>query len=710
MNNNHFSWIQFYKEVAGTLLAYKTDRANLLSWIYQSLDSRFTSYLHEASGDLLSDIDPFTVLGIFNRKIKAENRIEIAKQFKDFLQITAETPKDFDGIPVLNPLNSFFFAFEDKRNDYDIKNLWELFEQVLNNKPKIETAFDLVRKQPQINIKITMGLYWISPERFIALDRNNRNYLAQYGLNIPPKLPTYSNYMKIIEEIRQKMNDGKITEKSFPEISHNAAWGAENNVVEYESDNESWYDEILGVWKYKKNIILQGAPGTGKTYEIPELVVRLCNCTLQHADREYVIQAYKQLVEEKKVIFTTFHQSMDYEDFIEGLKPDVSDGSVNYIVNDGLFKSLCERAQASSTQDLNWGIRPNPVVWKVSLKATYDNPVRTDCLKNNRIRIGWDEYGELISEDTNFKDGGRIVLDAFINQMQVGDIVMSCYSNRLIDAIGVITSDYKWDDTLPEYKRVRYIKWLVKDIKEDIFDLNNQKLMTLSTVYRLNSIALDDVLNILTKHDVKPHSEEKKDEDPYILVIDEINRGNVSKIFGELITLLEADKRAGEESEIKVRLPYSKSGFKVPNNVFIIGTMNTADRSLGGLDYAIRRRFAFISMYPISLEGDDIPGFNEELFRKVSELFVSNYDAVMQDYHVRPKPSDYLSEEFDPADVWIGQSYFIMQDKNGIDQTFNRLQYEIIPILREYIRDGVFKNTETIEQTITKLENGDYDD
>lgn len=466
MNNDHFSWIPFYKEVAEKLLTYKTDRADLLSWIYQSLDSKFTSYLHEASGDLLSDTDPFTVLGIFNRKIKAENRIEIIKQFKDFLQITSETPKDFDGIPVLNPLNSFFFAFEDKRNSNDIENLWELFEQVLNNESGIEAAFDIVRKQPQINIKITMGLYWISPERFIALDRNNRNYLAQYGLNLPPKLPTFSDYMKIIEEIGQKMNDGKITEKSFPEISYNAAWGAENDVVEDESDNESWYSEVLKVWKYNKNIILQGAPGTGKTYEIPELVVRLCNRMPQHADRENVIHAYKQLVEEKRVVFTTFHQSMDYEDFIEGLKPEVSDGSVNYIVNDGLFKSLCERAQASSTQNSNWGIRPNPVVWKVSLKATYDNPVRTDCLKNNRIRIGWDEYGELISEDTNFKDGGRIVLDAFINQMQVGDIVMSCYSNRLIDAIGVITSDYKWDDTLPEYKRIRYIKWLVKNIKE----------------------------------------------------------------------------------------------------------------------------------------------------------------------------------------------------------------------------------------------------
>ena len=179
------------------------------------MDSKFTSYLHEANGDLLSDTDPFTVLGIFNRKIKVENRIEITKQFKDFLQITSETPEDFDGIPVLNPLNSFFFAFEDKRNSNDIENLWELFEQVLNNESGIEAAFDLVRKQPQINIKITMGLYWISPERFIALDRNNRNYLAQYGLNLPPKVPTFSDYMKIIEEIRQKMNDGKIAERVF---------------------------------------------------------------------------------------------------------------------------------------------------------------------------------------------------------------------------------------------------------------------------------------------------------------------------------------------------------------------------------------------------------------------------------------------------------------------------------------------------------------
>ncbi len=702
-NSIHFSWVPFYKEMAGKLLEYKRKRRDLLDWIYQNIDTKFTSYLHEEDGEKLRDIDPFTVFGIFNRDIRPEKRMEIAGQFGDFLHVKAAIPQDFDGIPVLNPLNSFFFGFKSQRDAADIDNLWTLFEQVLIDGPETETAFNAVRGQYMLKFKITMGLYWIAPERFIALDSYNRSYLSQYGLNIPAALPVFSDYMKIMEEIRHKMDDGEISEESFPEISFNANNQRESSEEEYEPGDGSWYDEIVGVWKYKKNLILQGAPGTGKTYEIPELVVRLCNRTPESADRESVMEAYKQLVEEQRVVFTTFHQSMDYEDFVEGLKPEVLEGGINYNVTDGLFKALCEKAQASATQDSDLGIRPNPTIWKVSLKASYENPVRTDCLEHNRIRIGWSVYGESISEDTDFKRGGRIVLDAFINQMQVGDIVMSCYSNRLIDAIGVITGDYEWDDSLDGYKRVRSVRWLVKGIKEDIFELNNRKLMTVSTVYRLNSIALDDVLRLLAKYGQKPHQGIKKENEPYVLVIDEINRGNVSKIFGELITLLEADKRAGAESEIKVRLPYSKSGFKVPDNVYVIATMNTADRSLGGLDYAIRRRFAFVPILPLVI--DDVPGFNEELFRKVSELFVSNYeDVAYGDYTVCPKASDCLSDEFEPADVWIGQSYFIMQDKDGKDQTRNKLQYEIIPILREYIRDGVFKEQDKVEQTIMELE------
>jgi 5-methylcytosine-specific restriction enzyme B (ecoKMcrBC) (fragment) len=171
------------------------------------------------------------------------------------------------------------------------------------------------------------------------------------------------------------------------------------------------------------------------------------------------------------------------------------------------------------------------------------------------------------------------------------------------------------------------------------------------------------------------------------MVIDELNRGNVSKVFGELLTLLEADKRKGRVNAESVVLPYSKKGFHIPNNVYLIATMNTADRSLGSLDYAIRRRFAFIAEKPFGL---DVEGFDEERFEKVSKLFVKNFDEYKEsgwDPTMKLEPADTLSDEYKPEDVWIGHSYFLMQDEE--DNTSNRLLYEIIPLLEEYVRDGV---------------------
>jgi len=161
---------------------------------------------------------------------------------------------------------------------------------------------------------------------------------------------------------------------------------------------------------------------------------------------------------------------------------------------------------------------------------------------------------------------------------------------------------------------------------------------------------------------------------------------------------LESDKRAGEENEIKVTLPYSKKEFSVPSNIFIIGTMNTADRSLGYIDYAIRRRFAFVEMNPIEL---GVEGFDTELFKEISELFIQNYDNYINNQTF--EPSDYISDEFRPEDVWIGQSYFIMIDKDGNDVSNLRLDYEIIPILKEYIKDGVFKDITAVELKIKEL-------
>lgn len=457
------------------------------------------------------------------------------------------------------------------------------------------------------------------------------------------------------------------------------------------SSKGTWYDDVVLTWERRKNIVLYGAPGTGKTYDVPELAVRLCDPSFMAAEpsREEIVSRYNQLKTEKRIAFTTFHQSLDYEDWIEGLRPVVNENSqVTYEIESGIFKKLCEEAERPVVKDKQVGISDNAVIWKVSLAGTGDNDVRRECMENNHIRIGLDGYGPVISDETDwsvYNGEGKQILDAYINKMKIGDIVMSCYSSQTIDAIGVVVSDYEFEDKFPNYKRVRRVNWLVKNINENIVEMNDGKTMTLGTVYRLNSITLDNVKSILEKYDTSSKMEEN--DKAYVMVIDELNRGNVSKVFGELITLLEADKRKGRINAESVVLPYSKKAFHIPNNVYLIATMNTADRSLGSLDYAIRRRFAFIAEKPFGLEVD---GFDEDLFEKVSSLFVKNFDEYKEsgwDQTLKLESADTLSEEYKPEDVWIGHSYFLMQDEE--DNTSNRLLYEIIPLLEEYIRDGV---------------------
>lgn len=696
-----FTWIPYYKEFAQRLTQFQKDRKRLLNLIYNNRDELLAKYLHDqgGEGDLLEDIDPFTVFGLFNRGIKHENRINSAKLFKNILDIKADIPKDFEGIPVLNNQKSHFFGFTSHRGKNDIQNLWNLFIKVVNDE-NFEEEYNTVIKQFIIKVNITMGLFWIRPEKFLAFDRTNRQYLKEhYGIKLPNKAPEYSEYMKILDSINKKMASGEIKENTFYELSANA-----NNLGYDNSDYDSyleWGSFYTELWKKRKNIILQGAPGTGKTYRIPELVVRLCEPEFDanNATRKELMSVYDRLKKEKRVMFTTFHQSMDYEDWLEGLRPVLENDQVRYKIEPGIFKRLCTEAERplSAKKDVN--ISDEAIVWKVSLSGTGDNPVRRDCMKNGYIRIGWDGYGENITDETDWSihnGEGKTILNAFINTMKVGDIVMSCYSSRTIDAIGIVTGEYEWHDNFEHYKRVRRVKWLVKGINEDIVKLNDDKTMTLGTVYRLNAITLDKVKSLLDKHEAsKTLIDNNK---PYVIVIDEFNRGNVSKIFGELITLLEPDKRKGMRNAESVLLPYSKKEFYIPSNVFLVATMNTADRSLDTIDYAIRRRFAFITVKPQEIDDDN---FNSELFREVSSLFISNYDEYAEsgfDDTIKLLPAETLSEEYRPEDVWIGHSYFIMDGEYALQ---DRLLFEIIPLLEEYIRDGVL--TSEAQQTIDKL-------
>lgn len=702
-----FTWIPYYQEFAEKLLQYETNRGALLKLIYDNGNELKADYLHDEKGrnDLLKDIDPFTVFGLFNRRIKRQNRINTTVLFKRLLGISAPAPTNFTGIPILNNQKSHFFGFRNRRGIDDIQNLWNLFRKVVKGED-FSNEFNKVRKQFIININMTMGLYWIQPEEFLAFDSSNKRYLEEkYGIILPSETPEYSEYQKILDEIKYKMATNEIKEKSFYELSANA-------YSESTADIEpTWYDEKVSIWKRRKNIVLCGAPGTGKTYDVPEFVVRLCDPSFMDntLERKELVERYNQLKQEGRVVFTTFHQSMDYEDWMEGLRPVVNENNqVNYEIVDGIFKKLCIDAARPIVRDTREGIVQDAVIWKVSLARTGDNPIRNDCMKNDYVRIGWDDYGPVISDETDwskYNSEGKQILDAYINKMKKGDIIFSCYSSQTIDAIGVVTGDYEFNDKFQSYKRIRKVKWLLKGIDENIVDMNDGKVMTLSTVYRLKSITLDNVRTILEKHNTR--SDMSTNAEPYVMVIDEMNRGNVSKVFGELITLLEPDKRKGHTDSESVLLPYSKKMFLIPDNVYIIATMNTADRSLGVLDYAIRRRFAFLRERPFIL---DIEGFDHELFKKVSELFISNFDEYEEsewDTELRLTPADTLTSDYKPEDVWIGHSYFLMNDEDGNDCKQGRLLYEIIPLLEEYVRDGVL--TGEAQSTIDDLYTAAYE-
>lgn len=441
---------------------------------------------------------------------------------------------------------------------------------------------------------------------------------------------------------------------------------------------------IIQASKLAKNIILFGTPGTGKTYSTVLYAVSIIEekplNVVKAEDYSAVFARYLKYKEDGLIAFTTFHQSFGYEEFIEGIRPVISADEnsetgrdIEYEVHDGIFKAFCDTAGTpiSGGTSIDLGFGKNPSVWKVSLEGTGDNPTRTECLENNHIRIGYDNYGETPPETYEAGDNGRNILNAFYYKMQVGDIVFSCYSNKSVDAIGVITGEPEWHDEYEHYKRLRKVKWLVKNIREDIFELNAQRLMMQPSVYKLG-VSVSDALQLLRK--IKPSLFTPLVKIPNrVFIIDEINRGNISKIFGELITLIEPTKRIGAEEQLRALLPYSGKKFGVPDNVYLIGTMNTADRSIALVDTALRRRFSFVEMQPDSTT--------------LTDVFVDGIDISAMLDILNKRITVLLDREHT-----IGHSYLLpLKTDPTIERLTAIFKNTIIPLLQEYFYDDYEK-------------------
>ena len=439
------------------------------------------------------------------------------------------------------------------------------------------------------------------------------------------------------------------------------------------------------------NTILYGPPGTGKTYSTIDEALKILDPDFfdkNAGDRAVLKERFDELVTDERVRFVTFHQSFSYEDFVEGLRADSneeSNGQISYGVEKGVFQLICESAMPLPTSNDGLGVATNPRIWKISIDGTQASPTRQYCLEHDEARIGWGHVGDVQSarlQDASHGLGSndQSTLYSFANEIQKGDVVLCIRSNTEVGAVGVVTGEYRHESKPPatvrsDYKNVLPVKWLVKECKFPILPLNAQKRFTLKAVYEMTRFSWPEFLSGLLATGIELPGlkavDVKHQEKPHVLIIDEINRGNISRIFGELITLIEPSKRLGAEEALDVTLPYSKKRFGVPANVYLIGTMNTADRSLASLDIALRRRFTFKEMMP-----------QPELLDKV--LVASAARGAVNVGHLLRKLNQRIEVLLD-RNHCLGHSYFLpLRNDPSLERLASIFRQQIVPLLQEY--------------------------
>ena len=395
------------------------------------------------------------------------------------------------------------------------------------------------------------------------------------------------------------------------------------------------------------NRILFGAAGTGKTFHTINHALSIIENkpleVLEKEDRTELKQRFDQYKAQGQIKFVTFHQSFSYEDFVEGIRAETDAvGNLKYPVKAGVFKEIVELAKGNVQSNIDSEIDlSNKKVWKMSLgRAGVEDDLYRSCLDNDVILLGW---GDAINfSDCNdiqsvknklqeahyhkdSEDTAAGYVNTFKNKIKIGDLVIITDGNLKFRAIAEVTDEYEYDENQEfGYHQLRKVKWLKTfspSLKnEDYF----KKIFSQSTVYNLENAVDKSKLAVLLQPEAMPVSNL---DNKYVLIIDEINRGNISRIFGELITLIEDSKREGADETLSVTLPYSKEEFSVPQNIYLIGTMNSSDRSLTGLDIALRRRFTFVEMPPkpellneIIVEGLNIGKLLEVINQRIEVL------------------------------------------------------------------------------------------
>ena len=513
-----------------------------------------------------------------------------------------------------------FSAYQERFNLSPVKEILPFIKSYFNHKEQIKTIlndYTFYTDDMKTDIESTM-------EQSLQEIKTGEGILLGKVLKVEEDTDgdTYikgSSFLELIYDLQGKQFE-----------VYKLIFSKANLIKEKEMNTEKEIQEYINLLHYKPQIILQGPPGTGKTCEAKRIARELLgleeNDSLESNEQFKLIQ---------------FHPSYSYEDFVRGIiaKPNESGEGIVYTAENKVLGEFAEKAHKSLQE----------------------------FLKKQEEPIKWEDFRDFLEKE---KEEGR---EVYFDENK--ELKFDCIKDNKLKYLS-IRIDGLTIDNFGEEVILSNIKCDLVGIPIEEFSQKNLNDNFIS--FRERQKIKNGYWDIITNYFIDWTNKFKNEQpEPYVLIIDEINRANLSAVFGELIYALEYRGEAVEsmyavEEDNKLILP---------PNLYIIGTMNTADRSVGHIDYAIRRRFAFVNVLPKDLTSELGDQFDSVLFAKVTDLFNTN-----------------LSPEFKKEDVQLGHSYFITKN-TPIDI---RWEYEIKPILLEYIKDGILIGQD-IEEKINSL-------
>lgn len=685
-----FQWTNFYMELASALLEYKNNRSELigkLKIIFSDAGMNFP--FKEKGKEIYEDICPFTIFGSFNKGITNANRISLLEQFAKQFSIKSAVPTEFDGIPVVMNLSAWFFAYKDNRGEHDIDNLWNLLEKAIaysdeasaENKNAFIAAYDTVTKQRMIKWNITMGLYWVRPYTFINLDSTNRafitdvdnmpHYFTTIFSDINKGLPDGTSYLFMCEQAKNALNQKEYEYHSFPELSY-CAWKSsqaekpeepptktvDSNVKETDywiyspGDNACMWDEffkngIMGIgWDEVTNL-----KDFASKEEIKEFMKKVYDASYSYKNNAHCLWQFANEIKVGDVVLVK-----------KGMHKIIGRGVVtsNYIYDSS--RDTYKHIRKVDWQNNGEWEHPGQAVMKTLTNiSAYPDYVQ------KLLDLFAEDTPEEVSEQKEIKYP-PYSKDEFLNEVYMDEDTYNTLTELLEAKYNVILQGAPGVGKTFAAKRLAYSIMGQKDTSRVAMVQFHQSYSYEDFIqgYRPSKEGFELENGAFYKFCKEA---EEDNERPYFFIIDEINRGNLSKILGELMMLIEKDKR-GE----KIKLLYSNEWFTVPQNVRIIGMMNTADRSLALMDYALRRRFAFF---------DFAPAFSSEGFKNY--LVEKNSPKLESLITVVESLNNTISSDESLGDGFrIGHSYFCTDDEATDEWLKSVVEYEVIPLIKEY--------------------------